>query len=265
MAAKKSGWKTTVVDYTDKTGLLAKYSKFPELELSAIEDVDRVWEGGPLEAAFPSEEFGSYDALIASHVIEHIIDPVSFFVSASRLLKDSGQIRLAVPDKRLCFDCFRPTSTTGQVIAAARAKRKRHAYAAVFDAWVYDARPADGSPSWARDFRVRPQLTGSLESAFNILKTYYDDRSGEYLDIHGWVFTPASFGAIMLELEVLGVIDWRIVQLVEQEAVEFLVTFGRSVEPKLSSEAVEACRRRFLIRQLEELREQANWMLGEAR
>jgi 2-polyprenyl-3-methyl-5-hydroxy-6-metoxy-1,4-benzoquinol methylase len=47
------------------------------------------------EANFPSE---SFDVVTASHVIEHIYDPVAFLAEVRRVLKVGGQVRLRTPN-----------------------------------------------------------------------------------------------------------------------------------------------------------------------
>jgi SAM-dependent methyltransferase len=94
--------------------------------------------GGPFETLL-HDKLDTFDAIIASHVIEHLVDPIGFFNSAWRLLKEDRRVALAVPDKRLCFDCLRPVSTTGQLIATWRSKRRLHSLASVFDHSAYHA------------------------------------------------------------------------------------------------------------------------------
>ena len=213
IAPKRGGWRTTVVDHTDRSGLMEKYSRL-NVDVSAIEEVDRIWDGRPLDVVVPSEDHGSYDAIIASHVLEHIVDPISFFASADRILAPGGRILLAVPDLRLCFDCMRPPSTTGQVIAASRERRTLHTWAAVFDNMAYSAFPADGSPGWARKSVPIASLSNELSDIWPTLDQYQDRGDGKYLDAHGWTFTPSSFELIMLELEVLNLSQWRVTRLV---------------------------------------------------
>jgi hypothetical protein len=264
VAAKREGWKTTIVDHTDEAGLLAKYSAFESLDLSGVEPVDVIWEGESLHDNFAQEERGSFDAIIASHVIEHIVDPISFLNSAAVLLRPSGKVILAVPDKRLCFDCLRPVSSTGQVIAAFEAKRKLHSYAAVFDALAYDTRPPDGAPSWAKGTAFPPRFNGALDGPMGLLKGYDEAAGSSYLDVHGWVFTPASFALIMLELHALKYIDWHVAKIVEQEAVEFIAILEHIGELKMPSDALAALRMQLLIKQLEEARDHANWLFGRS-
>src|SRR5215210_6573127 len=76
IAPKSEGWFTTVVDHASREELVEKYRSDPYVDTSRIVDVDIVWSGGPLDAAVPNDLHGTFDALIASHVFEHIPDPI---------------------------------------------------------------------------------------------------------------------------------------------------------------------------------------------
>ena len=63
-----------------------------------IEDVDHVWTGGSLVTAIGLPRH--FEFLIASHVVEHSVDPIGFFQDCEALLGDTGRISLVIPDKR---------------------------------------------------------------------------------------------------------------------------------------------------------------------
>src|ERR1700688_1681216 len=86
IAPKSAGWNSAVVDYTDQANLRDKYTPF-NVDLDAIEEVDFVWNSGPLHGAVPPALHGSFDTMIASHVIEHVPDLAQFLISAAELLK----------------------------------------------------------------------------------------------------------------------------------------------------------------------------------
>ena len=77
-----------------------------------------IWSGGDLAARFPPEARGSFDAILASHVLEHMPDPISFLTSAQQLLKPDGLVILALPDKRFMFDFFKPMTSTADWLTA---------------------------------------------------------------------------------------------------------------------------------------------------
>ena len=115
IAPKSAGWDTRTLDHATRASLVEKYRGHRGVDVDRIEDVDFVWTGGSIVDAVPSDLHGTFDAFIASHVIEHTTDLVGFLDAAATLLTPSGVVVLAVPDKRYCFDYFRPLTTTGQV------------------------------------------------------------------------------------------------------------------------------------------------------
>lgn len=262
IAPRSAGWNVTVVDHADRAGLVAKYGNDPAVDTSRIEDVDVVWTDGRLDALIPAAQHGTYDLLIASHVIEHFPDPIGVLRSAERLLRpDGGLISLAVPDKRLCFDFFRPLSTTGQLLAAYRAGRSRHSVADIFDYYAYQV-GLNGNTSWGwQPTRgVRPLTT--LRAAYGQFLEARDDAESPYHDCHAWMFTPASFELAILELGELGIVDWRVDRIDPQSSVEFIVHLrrGRRVFP--SVEAFAAHRLELLQHVMRDLHAQSSVFLG---
>ncbi len=137
VASKAEGWNCWSIDHLDRDGLVAKYAKDPSVDTTRIETVDFVWTGGALSDAVPLELHGSFDAFIASHVIEHTPDLLAFLTGAETLLKPDGVVVLAIPDKRYCFDYFQPLTTTGQIIEAHAERRSRHTRRLSFDHVAY--------------------------------------------------------------------------------------------------------------------------------
>jgi hypothetical protein len=256
LAAKAAGWRTTIVDHGDRAALVAKYARDPSVDTTRIEEIDIVWTGGPLEEAFPAHDRGGYAAVIASHVLEHVPDPIGFFRAAEALVDSrSGLLRLALPDRRLCFDVFRPMSTTGRVLAAHRAGATRHGYAELFDHVAYLAR-LDGRAAWGAEPLTGLALDHTIEQAYRHAE-HGSLPEARYVDCHAWQFTPASFELLVLELAAVGIIDWRIDWIEPQPAVEFLVSLSR---PRLDIAAGELQARRceLLKRMLIEMRDVAD-------
>src|SRR5262249_29263731 len=48
-----------------------------------------------------------FDYVIASHVIEHVPNPLGWMADAARTLRPGGLLSLVVPDRRYCFDINR--------------------------------------------------------------------------------------------------------------------------------------------------------------
>jgi glycosyltransferase involved in cell wall biosynthesis/2-polyprenyl-3-methyl-5-hydroxy-6-metoxy-1,4-benzoquinol methylase len=224
IAPKRDGWDIKVVDHGPRTELIEKYRDHPTVD--AIEEVDVIWRDGPLADAFPVSEHGGYDGLIASHVLEHMPDLVGFLRSVDVLLKRSGIFFLALPDKRLCFDFFHPSTTTGNVVDGMG--KSRHSRGALFNHAAYYAH-RNGEGAWfvggqGGEFT----LVHKLEATREILG--YDEL--DYRDSHAWYFTPASFELLILELNALGLVPWRVARVEPQAGVEFFVWLERGETAK---------------------------------
>ena len=121
---KSAGYAVTVVDHLDQSGLVEKY-KPHGVDVSKIELVDVVWTGNSMVEAVGH---GKFDAIVASHVIEHAPDLNQFFKDCSEALSDSGSIYLIIPDKRYSFDFLQPRSDVAKVLSDHRMKRTRHSF-----------------------------------------------------------------------------------------------------------------------------------------
>ena len=110
---KKSGYHVETLDWLDQEGLKEHY-KNDGVDLDAIEPVDYVWKGGSYRDLIQKRDY--YDYIIASHMIEHTTNFVGFLQDCSGLLKKGGFLRLAVPDKRYCFDHYRYTTDLSEVL-----------------------------------------------------------------------------------------------------------------------------------------------------
>jgi SAM-dependent methyltransferase len=81
-------------------------AEFPEPDVVSNFDVDRL-------DAFAS---GSLDFVIASHVLEHLADPLGFLVEIHRVLRPGGVAIVLLPDRRRTFDRTRPPTPLEHLI-----------------------------------------------------------------------------------------------------------------------------------------------------
>jgi hypothetical protein len=246
IAPKADGWNTRTIDHTTRANLVEKYRNHP-VELDRIEDVDFIWTHGSVADAVPSDLHGTFDAFIASHVIEHTTDLVGFLDAAATLLAPSGIVILAIPDKRYCFDYFRPLTTTGEVLAAHMASRNRHTRRVVFDHMAY-AVMNGGACAWGQTPIQTIQFCHPIEEAYKAFSTVREDPDAPYVDMHAWQFTPASFELLLLELARLGETDWLVEQITPAIGCEFYVWLrrgGRNAAAALTPEELD--RRRLAL------------------
>lgn len=198
-APKSEGYDVHIVDHMDQPGLLEKYKDDCGINLANIEPVDHVWQGGRLSSVVG--DHASYDWIIASHVIEHMPDLIAFVQDCQTLLRHGGILSMVVPDKRFCFDHLRRRSSTGDIIQAHVEARSRHTPGQVYDHFS-SACKLDESGSWHRNSAGKVAFVHGPHTAESMLSHCL--ASDEYLDVHGWVFTPSSFRLIIGDLNALG-------------------------------------------------------------
>lgn len=221
---KADGYHVEIVDCLSAMDLQKKYNGTPGVDLLKIEEVDYVCDGVSILAAVNKPN--RYDFIIASHVLEHLPDPLGFFMDCERLLKDSGVLVLAVPDKRCTFDCLRPRSTTGQFLQAHMEKRKRHTPGAVFDEIAYNCH-REGAIAWAQEDRGALSFFSTLEKAKDVFEELQHHEPIN--DIHAWQFTPSSFRLILSDLAEIGATGFKEKSFHDTMGGEFFVVLSKSL------------------------------------
>lgn len=196
---KSQGYQVYVVDHTDSESLRSKYSE-QGVDVSRIEEVDAIDDGGEFSELDATRE--GFDFIVASHVFEHLTDPIHFLQRCERALKPDGKLYLLIPDRRFCFDYFRPVTTSGQVLDAYLAERKTHSAGALFDHHAYNA-IRNGSHVWAEASGGDFKFGGTVHAGYEVATRGMDD----YIDCHAWVFTPSSFRLIIEDIKSLGMIS----------------------------------------------------------
>ena len=207
---------------------------------------------------------GTFDALIASHVIEHTPDLLGFLDAASTLVSPNGIVILVVPDKRYCFDYFRPLTTTGEVLYAHSAQRSRHTRRIGFDHVAYAVRNGENI-AWGQDPVGEIEFLHTLDQAGHMFSTMSEDLLQPYVDMHAWQFTPASFELLMVELARLRETDWRVTQVTAATGCEFYAWLGRGGEASAAALSVSElnARRLALLRlTFSEIRDQIDFLLA---
>jgi len=262
IAPKSEGWQSFIVDHTTKEGLIEKYKLDPAVNVSKIEPVDFVWQQGCLHESIPKSLLGTFDACIASHVIEHIPDLIGFFISLEQILHPNGVVCLAVPDKRFCFDYFKPITTTGDLLSAHADKRMRHTQKTAFDDLAYGVRNS-AQIAWGQQPPGEFTFVAALSDAKRMFDIRKDSSETPYIDFHAWFFTPASFELIILELGVLDVIDFHLAERFARDGSEFITVLRRGRPRFASDEALQERRLALLKGALMDAREQISLLLGK--
>lgn len=223
LVPKAEGYKVEILDHLSAANLREKYKSAPNVDLSKIEEVDYISDGGSIFKLIGKNQH--YDYIIASHVIEHTTDLLGFISDCEQLLNDKGVLVLAVPDKRFAFDCLRSYSTTGQILQAHLEKRQRHTPGQVFDEVAYNCL-RDGEIAWKNGDSGALSFFRPLSDAKAVFEEL--QQNDIFYDIHAWQFTPASFRLAINDLSEIGAIRLRENSFHETVGHEFFISLSKS-------------------------------------
>jgi SAM-dependent methyltransferase len=222
IAPKREGFRVHVIDHASREELIAKYSTHTGLPLDRIEEVDFVWKGQSyLELTGTPKH---YDWIIASHLIEHTPDLIAFLEDCDSILKDGGVLSLVIPDKRYCFDRFRPITGLARVIDSHVAGNRIHSAGTVAEFFMNVAVKGHAL-AWDERTRAGYDFIHSAGDAKKGMSDVLERHA--YLDVHNWCFVPHSFRLILADLHALGYTKLREVGFDAPGGYEFYVTLGR--------------------------------------
>lgn len=238
IAPKARGYRTTTLDLVDGDSLRARAKSDPSIDdhgVNAVEEVDLV--GSACDVAdLVAEKFGSekrFNWILASHTIEHMPDPIRFLEECAKVLAPGGVIRLAVPDKRGCFDHFRPASDISEWIQAYREQRKRPTVYQVFREECYrtEVTAGDGGPIAWRLAEVPAHAAKPAEQSLTLYRQWFGPNGHEptdYIDTHCWAFTPESFELLVRDTIAFGLVSLDIASVSRTHGHEFFVDLRRT-------------------------------------
>ena len=200
-------------DHLSTEDLKRKYKVDQTVDIDALVEVDIVCDSGDL-----GDSLGGrlVDYIVASHVIEHIPNPIGWLQMLFDALRPGGFVFLVVPDKRFTFDFQRPNTTFGEILEAFLSNKKMPSIRDVFDHYSSGAM-IDGSRVW--NGVLGSEELVPLASNKDALKYAYEvHNDSTYHDVHISIFTPLSFFSIveriietqLVMLEVIGFKDTSI-------------------------------------------------------
>lgn len=233
IASKRSGYNVKIIDHASQADLVKKYKKL-NIDTSNIEEVDYVWDGNETLSKLVSKPH-SFDYIIASHLIEHTTDLITFLEDCQTLLKPGGRLCLAIPDKRYCFDYFRFPTTAGDTLDAYYDKNIRHKPGKVFD-FLINASKRGNESAWSSENSKKLSLMYDLNLAKKQLRKAR--TSSEYIDIHNWMFTPASFKLLIYDLQTLGLTKLSYLDEMSTQGFEFFAILSPKA-PKIAISRID--------------------------
>ncbi len=141
----------------------------------------------------------SFDVVIASHLIEHVADPVRSIVELHRVARVGGRVVLAVPDRETTFDRVRPPTPAHHVIDefdAGITEVSDHHIAEFCEAiWVQPPFHPEPVRSWHDPARLGPDLFA-----------LHRRRS---IHVHCW--TGDEFVSLLTTLAAADIVTFRLV------------------------------------------------------
>ena len=159
-------------------------------------------------------------------------NPIQFFIDASELLKEDGILNMAIPISSRCFDCFRPLSTTGEMLDAYISKNKKPSFGKYFDnsfstMAVYDKKNkkvAVDNINYDMD-KLTFQKKFSYSSYQEIVENY---KKTPYIDNHVWQFNLESFISIFEDLVACKII--KNLEIIDAEiiGIEFIISIRKT-------------------------------------
>lgn len=203
----KSDGDVLYADHMPTDALRQHYRSHPTLGPAGIDGivpVDLVLGEGGLAQALGDQ--GPVDYIVASHVVEHVPDPLGWLAEAAGALREGGVFCLIVPDKRFTFDHFRTPTSAGTLVAA-HLQRLRQAPLGIVYEHFARACVIDHATVWqGRPVPVTP-LIGGPEAALEVARRIAGQEA--YVDVHCSVFTPFSFAAVLEEVLRLGLLPFE--------------------------------------------------------
>jgi hypothetical protein len=165
--------------------------------------------------------------VLASHVVEHIPDIISWFAQIAECLNPAGILSLIIPDKRFSFDRIRPLSSLAQVVGAYVDGANKPTSAQVFEHIAYhlnvDVATAWTDPDGQLDFPRVHSEPEAYQLAWNVR------NSGSYFDVHCWVVTPSSMLDLIEGLCRIGQFPFEIAAFTDSQIheLDFFMTLRK--------------------------------------
>jgi len=193
------------VDHLDTEGLREEYAGHPNVDPDALVEVTHVWSDGTLAEAIG--ETGAFDAIISSHVFEHLPNPIRWLLDAYDLLTPDGQVFMVVPDMRFTFDRRRPRTRVGDWIEWYLTAPTRPTPAQVFDYHAASVEVPAGI-GWQAPPEGGFAPVHDIAAAMELARATAED--GRYVDTHCSVFTPASLLGMLAEIDRLNLFPFDV-------------------------------------------------------
>ncbi|MCO8588147.1 class I SAM-dependent methyltransferase [Burkholderia multivorans] len=231
LAPKREGFNCLVLDVFDTETLRETARRDPNVpddRIEFIEPVDIIGTSTNIESVIAERnQLGTFDYVISSHNFEHLPNPIKFLQGCGSVLKENGYLSMAIPDRRTCFDYFRPHTTLGAWIEAFLEDRNRPTFAQVFEQNSLHSRYKIGSEELTGfSLNDDPEQVVALQTLREAYETWISRKKSNdsnYYDAHCWLFTPSVFHQLISDTEFLGLSPFSVEEVSESNGNEFYV------------------------------------------
>lgn len=210
-------------DYLESTGIT--------IDINEIVDIDYVIKSSYKDTFKNAEKF---DAVIVSHVIEHIPDLIGFFRDVARVLKKDGSLIIIYPDARYCFDHFRNGTSFIDAYEVFK-KIKTGNASAVFDFTFNVIHENNSEFFWTSSDLLDKLPKNDFEKSMNaydrVLKGNLPD------DVHFWPFSDYQFIKFLYDMNRAGLLEFNIEEFHETQIgmQEYMVVLSpKNKQPGIS-------------------------------
>jgi predicted SAM-dependent methyltransferase len=239
LTPKRDGYNCLTMDVFDSATLRKKAADSGSLsseQLAQIEDVDVIGSSTHIDDAVAERHrLGEFAYIVSSHNFEHLPNPIRFLQGCAKVLAPGGMICMAIPDRRSCYDYFRPVTRLSDWLEGYLEDRSRPTLAQNFDnTWVRSSYDHHGVPFGSFFRGVSPTTvtaTMSIEKDFERWLEHRKKNDTEYRDGHCSVFTPSSFELLIRDTAYLGLTSFEVVEITEGPGVEFFAHLRATDSP----------------------------------
>lgn len=179
----------------------------------SVPEIDFIWKGERYSEIIDEK----FDAVFSSHNIEHQTNIIHHLEDVASILNPEGKFYIIIPDKRYCYDHFRPLSTLADVIDSRHNLSGRHSLRSLVESILFKTHN-DIRRHWAGDHGENPfeklhdNPLGPIKAVSSLLSDIEIDDG--YRDVHAWCFTPDSFANLARQLRALELSNFYLDDLI---------------------------------------------------
>ncbi len=214
-----------------------KASENPDLRTFAVPDIAIVWTPGKALRDCISTGV-SFDFAVASHVLEHVPNPVGWLNEILQVMKVGSVLAIILPDKPATSHYMRQETTDSELVGWWLERPAIPTPSQVYDLLSNGYQRKDGEPlKFMKNFSAS-QLRRSYEDHEVMNFTLWSFNERHYLDVHCSVWTPERFVSAMKRMGALDLLNVEVSDFNSQE-LDFAVHLTKLGEPSSTVPAVK--------------------------